>query len=37
MRRFARFVVIVLAIGVAGLAARAVAPDIARYVRLRRM
>jgi len=29
--------VIVLAIGVAGLAARAVAPDIARYVRLRRM
>jgi hypothetical protein len=29
--------VIILALGVAGLAARAVAPDIARYLKLRRM
>ena len=37
VRRFIRFVVIILALGVAGLAARAVAPDIARYLKLRRM
>ena len=37
MRRLTRFIALAAAAAVIGLAVRGVAPDVARYVKLRRM